>query len=90
MKKSPETPQSTDLVWVDPPSGWQFGFPAIWDRVQCPYKEFLISKGYPEHMLELAYSYSRFWPVVEPPEEFLEKCLESFGITQGTHENTVP
>lgn len=54
-------------VWVDPPSGWMYGFPAIWDKEQYPkLEEFLRFKEYPEKDIEFACSYMRMWLVDEP------------------------
>lgn len=33
-------------VWVDPPSGWRYGFPKVWDRVD-PLHDWLVKNGYP-------------------------------------------
>ena len=36
-------------VMVDPPSGWLYGFPKVWDKVQHPdLTQWLIDNGYPE------------------------------------------
>lgn len=36
-------------VWVDPPSGWLYGFPKLWDRKgNC--QDWMIANGYPEHL----------------------------------------
>lgn len=36
-------------VWVDPPSGWRYGFPKLWDRKgSC--QDWMIANGYPEHL----------------------------------------
>lgn len=37
--------------WVDPPSGWKYGFPKIWDG-QGNLKEWLISEGYPQREID--------------------------------------
>jgi hypothetical protein len=53
----------TDKVqstWVDPPSGWKYGFPKLWDR-QVEFEQWLIDNGYPEKDIELACNYSRYW-----------------------------
>jgi hypothetical protein len=39
--------------WVDPPSGWKYGFPKIWDRDKNPNMyEWLIQEGYPKTLIE--------------------------------------
>ncbi len=49
-------------VWIDPPSGWKYGFPALWDKEQqSDIKQFLIQKGYPEKDVEFASRYMRMW-----------------------------
>lgn len=51
-------------VWIDPPSGWQYGFPKIWDNT-TDMKNFLRQSGYPEKDLKFAMSYMRMWNVKE-------------------------
>ena len=35
--------------WIDPPSGWKYGFPKIWDSINDPpVREWLSTQGYPE------------------------------------------
>lgn len=54
------------MTFVDVVSGWQYGFPKIWDRAN-PFekasleekKEWLISKGYPADMVNS--TYFRYW-----------------------------
>lgn len=49
-------------LFIDPQSGWQYGFPKIWD-FNKPYNEssrkeietWLISKGYPEQLAKETY-----------------------------------
>jgi len=36
-------------VWVDPPSGWRYGFPKLWDR-KGTCQDWMIANGYPEHL----------------------------------------
>lgn len=51
-----------DKVMVDPPSGWMYGFPALWDKKQhSTLAEFLRTKDYPEKDIEFACSYCRMW-----------------------------
>lgn len=53
---------SADEVFVDPPSGWQYGFPALWSRKEYPkVEDFLRAKGYPEKDIEFGASYLRMW-----------------------------
>ena len=35
-------------IWVDPPEGWKFGFPAIFDPVtDGKMRDWIVRKGYP-------------------------------------------
>lgn len=42
---------------VDPPSGWQYGFPA---ELQADYPAQLRAAGYPERDIQFALEHSRF------------------------------
>lgn len=49
-------------LMVDPPSGWMYGFPALWDKEKQPeLKEFLKEKGYPEKDIDFALNHIRMW-----------------------------
>lgn len=40
-------------VWIDPPQGWMFGFPKIWDNEHSPeLMEWLVSQGYPQEEID--------------------------------------
>ena len=61
-------------VWVDPPMGWKFGFPLIYDPDKDgDITEWMIKCGYPKETMDSYgdYFYSRHWPVdeKEPPWE---------------------
>lgn len=45
-------------VYVDPPSGWRYGFPKLWDR-KTPLVRWLVENGYPKDMAKKA-SHVRF------------------------------
>jgi hypothetical protein len=50
---------------IDPPSGWQYGFPKP-IPVGCLKSDsllriWLLDQGYPANMLELALKHSRYW-----------------------------
>ncbi len=52
------------MLIIDPPSGWQYGFPKRFDILSDdgePFRIWLLNNGYPEHMVELAMKYSRYW-----------------------------
>lgn len=59
--------------WVDPPSGWRYGFPKIWNG-EGDLREWIISKGYPKREIDRMgdYFFIRQWePTVEDdPEEY--------------------
>jgi len=70
--------QSKDLsmqskIWVDPPEGWKFGFPAIYDpEKDGQMSEWIVRKGYPLLTIkEYGESWAvRCWPVeVKPSDE---------------------
>jgi len=48
--------------WVDPPSGWMYGFPKKWDG-NGEINDWLIQEGYPEPLLNSygEYFYTRMW-----------------------------
>lgn len=51
-------------MWIDPPTGWKYGFPMIYDdETDGPMDIFLRDKGYPEKDIEFALSYMRCWNV---------------------------
>jgi hypothetical protein len=55
-------------LWVDPPEGWRYGFPKVWDSMKYPnLYMWLAQEGYPS---EVRNSYGthflvRQWPVME-------------------------
>ena len=56
-------------IWIDPPEGWKFGFPAIYDPdTDGQMSEWIISKGYPVQIIkEYGESWAvRCWPAEEP------------------------
>lgn len=48
-------------VWIDPPYGWQYGFPKLYDK-KVPLQQWLIDNGYPEQDTDFAMQYIRTWP----------------------------
>lgn len=57
-------------VYIDPPSGWRHGFPAVYDPVQDgSVRDWLISKGYPEKDIDFALKYCRVWPAEDLEDE---------------------
>jgi len=47
------------FVWVDPPSGWQYGFPKIYDQQGINLAAWLALQGYPQKLIEL--DHVRYW-----------------------------
>lgn len=48
-------------VFIDPPSGWKYGFPKeIPDNV-IDVKRWLLDNGYPEKDIDLAMNWCRMW-----------------------------
>lgn len=49
---------------VDPPSGWQYGFPKEYTpKHGQEFESWLLEQGYPPELLDLAAKHSRFWNV---------------------------
>jgi len=51
-------------VWCDPPSGWKFGFPKIYDRNKHPdFYKWIVEEGYPQKEIDSLgkHFYCRFW-----------------------------
>lgn len=62
-----------NLRWIDPPSGWKYGFPKLWDG-NGDMREWMIQKGYPKREIDRLgeHFYVRQWePSVEDdPEDY--------------------
>lgn len=52
-------------LWVDPPNGWMYNFPAIWDREKETLEIMLKRHNYPEKDIEFALQYMRMWLIDE-------------------------
>jgi len=66
-------------LWIDPPEGWKFGFPAIYDPdTDGQMSEWIISKGYPVQIIkEYGESWAvRCWPVAEP-EKYPDQVINA-------------
>ena len=67
--KSDDLSIKSNMIWVDPPEGWKFGFPAIYDpEKDGQMSDWIISKGYP---IQIIKEYGeqwmvRCWPAEEP------------------------
>lgn len=70
--KSEDLSIKSNKIWVDPPEGWKFGFPAIYDPdADGQMSEWIISKGYPVQIIK-EYGeawHIRCWPAEEPKGE---------------------
>ena len=66
--------QGEHMIWVDPPEGWKYGFPAIYDPDKDgQMSDWIVRKGYPLLTIkEYGDSWAvRCWPVeVKPSDEF--------------------
>ena len=46
-------PDVNQSLWVDPPEGWRYGFPAIYDPASDGVmRDWIISKGYPAKLIQ--------------------------------------
>lgn len=48
---------------IDPPAGWKYGFPRVYDNPDnIPLEEWLLKHGYPQHEINNAGAkYCRYW-----------------------------
>ena len=71
--KSDDLSIKSNKIWVDPPEGWKYGFPAIYDPVNDgKMRDWIVRKGYPLLTIkEYGESWAvRCWPVeVKPSDE---------------------
>lgn len=70
VKQRPIPENDKTPVYVDPPGGWKYGFPKIYDPtcgITC--REWLINNGYPAKILEELGDafYCRFWKADKEP-----------------------
>lgn len=60
-------------VWVDPPRGWQYGFPKVWTpETDQDVTVWLVKEGYPQAEIDsLGKSFSfRSWEATDQPTDF--------------------
>lgn len=64
------------LLWVDPPSGWRYGFPKLFDKdAGIMMNDWLIKEGYPAAEATNL-PWVRMWePTEEECAEYLSKTL---------------
>ena len=43
--------KTSTKLWIDPPSGWRYGFPKTWDQTG-DMQEWLLSEGYPQQEID--------------------------------------
>lgn len=58
-------------IWIDPPSGWKYGFPKMIDK-EANIKRVLLQSNYPSEDIEFAMQYMRHWPATD--EEINKHC----------------
>ncbi len=58
-------------IWIDPPSGWKYGYPKLVENSMTVIIESLKKSGYTDKDIEFAYNNCRFWyeKEEEPTEE---------------------
>jgi hypothetical protein len=66
-------------VWVDPPSGWRYGFPKIYDRLEDgeDMHAWMVAQGYPQAEIDRMgdYFFVRCWSADEEQEGAFEPGL---------------
>lgn len=56
--------------WVDPPNGYLFGFPKVYDDSEkMDAVQWLVDNGYPDKEAQWAYKYVRMWEYKEEESE---------------------
>ena len=59
-----EDTKMSKKVCVDPPSGWKYGFPMVWDKESEPdMRVWLVQNGYPQKEIDRLgeHFYVRCW-----------------------------
>ena len=67
--KSDDLSIKSNMIWVDPPEGWKYGFPAIYDpETDGQLSDWVVRKGYPLLTIkEYGDAWAvRCWPAEEP------------------------
>jgi len=73
--KSEDLSMQSNMMWVDPPEGWKFGFPAIFNPdTDGQLSEWIVKKGYPISVIQ---EYGDVWSVRCWPVEKLKPSDES-------------
>jgi hypothetical protein len=49
-------------LWIDPPEGWKYGFPLVYDdEVNGTVVDWLVKCGYPPELIAQPWFYIRSW-----------------------------
>ena len=68
-------------VWVDPPSGWKYGFPRVYDRLVDgeDLYAWMVAQGYPQAEIDRMgdYFFVRSWSADEEQETAFEPGLRT-------------
>jgi hypothetical protein len=70
--KSEDLSMQSNKIWIDPPEGWRYGFPAIYDpNTDGQMSDWIVRKGYPLLTIkEYGESWAvRCWPVEAKPSD---------------------
>lgn len=57
-------------IWIDPPSGWLYGFPKIWDsNINPNLRSWIVEQGYPQSQIDYLgrHFYVRKWSAEDEP-----------------------
>ena len=49
------------IMMVDPPGGWQYGYPKEYPGNETRYRQQLRESKYPEDQIDFAAQHSRYW-----------------------------
>lgn len=55
-------------MMVDPPSGWQYGFPKLLPAGEIDMAEWLANEGYPKKDIKFALKHMRVWYINDGPK----------------------
>ena len=77
--KSQDLSIKSKKIWIDPPEGWKYGFPAIYDPdTDGQMSEWIVRKGYPLLTIK-EYGeqwHIRCWPA-EEPEKYPDQVINA-------------
>jgi hypothetical protein len=72
--QSKDLSMQSNMIWVDPPEGWKYNFPAIFDpEKDGQLSEWIVKKGYPVSLIQ---EYGDVWAVRCWPVEKLKPSDE--------------